>query len=372
VFRRTVLRSGLLALPALAGCAAMQSHNEGDLRIMVPNAPGSGYDITARTVATVLDISGIRRGVEVFNLPGGQGTVGLRRLVYERGNSSLMMLMGLGLVGAQLTSPPAEITPIARLIEEPEVVVVTPDSPLLTLDDLVKAWTADPSSIVVGGGSSPGGPDHLAPMLMAKAIGIPPVHVRYSRHDGGGALLAAILARQVTFAVSSLGEYAGQIRAGQLRVLAVTSGTRARGVPAPTLCEAGVDVVFANWRGLVAPPGLTAKSRAAEGRAAEVRAAEVRAAEGRAAEVRAAVGRVAEVRVAEVHAAEKRVEAPGVDGAEALRQLVASLERSATWREAIDAHGWTGAYIAGAEFGTFLEHERQRVGQVLNELGILP
>jgi len=295
---------------------------------MVPNAPGSGYDITARTVATALDISGIRRGVEVFNLPGGQGTVGLQRLVYERGNAALMMLMGLGLIGAQLKFPPTQpihtvITPIARLIEEPEVVVVTPDSPLRRLDDLVKAWATDPSSIVVGGGSSPGGPDHLAPMLMAKAIGIPPAQVRYARHDGGGALLAAILARQVTFAVSSMGEYASHIRAGQLRVLAitsdtVTSGMRARGVEAPTLRETGLDVVFANWRGLVAPPGLAAEDE------------------------------------------------------EALRHLVASLERCAQWREAIDAHGWAGAYLAGDDFGAFLGRERQRVDQILKELGVVP
>lgn len=287
---------------------------------MVPNAPGSGYDITARTVATALDTSDVQRGVEVFNLPGAGGMVGLRRMVYERGNGELMMLMGLGLIGAQHTSPTSvtlnDVTPIARLIEEPEVVVVTRDSPIRTLADLVLGWRSDPSALAVGGGSSPGGPDHLAPMLMAKAVGIAPSTVRYVQFDGGGALLAAILSKRVAFAVSSLGEYAEQIDSGQLRVLAVTSRARAERVDAPTLQEAGVDVVFANWRGLIAPPGLSAQD-------------------------------------------EQR-----------LRDVIAQLHASASWREAIAGHRWTDTYLEGAAFGTFMREEDTRVTQILDELGL--
>ena len=114
----------------------------GGLRLMVPNAPGSGYDITARTVATALDASGVARNVDVFHLPGAGGAVGLRRLVYERGNGALMMLMGLGMVGAQRAAPAsatlADVTPVARLIEEPEAFVVTRDSPLAAMADLVR------------------------------------------------------------------------------------------------------------------------------------------------------------------------------------------------------------------------------------------
>ncbi len=283
---------------------------------MVPNAPGSGYDITARTIATALDNSGIRRGVEVFNLPGGQGAVGLQRLVYERGNGTLMMLMGLGLVGAQLEAGLPEITPIARLISEPEILVVTPDSPLRTIDDLVAAWQRDPDNTAVGGGSARGGPDHLAPMLIARAIGVEPKRVNYQQYDGGGALLAAILSRQVTFAVSSVGEWAGQIDKGQLRVLAVTGDERITGVRAPTLRQAGVDVVFANWRGLVAPPGLSTHDSSA------------------------------------------------------LADLTERLRGSADWREAIAGHRWSDAYLAGPGFGSFLRGELTRVSQVLGDLGL--
>ena len=78
----------------------------------------------------------------------------------------------------------------------------------------------------VGGGSSPGGPDHLAPMLMAKAVGIAPQDVNYVAFDGGGELLASVLGGKVAFGVSGLGEYRDQIEAGELRLLAVTGPER--------------------------------------------------------------------------------------------------------------------------------------------------
>ncbi len=142
-----------------------------DLRIMVPNTPGGGYDITARTAAKVMEDDEITSGTEVFNLEGAGGTVGLARTVNEKGNADLTMLMGLGVVGASYTNNSkatlAETTPIARLIEEYGAVMVPKGSPFKTIDDLVTAWKADPGSISVGGGSSPGGPDHLLPMQLA-------------------------------------------------------------------------------------------------------------------------------------------------------------------------------------------------------------
>lgn len=313
VRRRTLLASSL-AVALGGGCT---SERDPALRLMVPNAPGSGYDITARTVATSLDVPS---GVEVFNLAGAGGMVGLQRLVYERGNGDLMMLMGLGLVGAQHTTGMSvtldAVTPIARLIEEPEVVVVTHDAPLRTLDDLVRAWRADPSGLVVGGGSSPGGPDHLAAMLVAKAAGVTPRSARYAMHDGGGVLLAAVLSKRVAAAVSSLGEFAGQIDSGQLRVLATTGGDRTPGIAAPTLREAGLDVVFANWRGLVAPPGLDDTQL------------------------------------------------------RALDATVSRLRESVTWQHATAGFRWTDAYLAGPDFGAFLRQQDSRVTQILVELGL--
>jgi putative tricarboxylic transport membrane protein len=310
-----------MVLFALAGCASTpESADLSGLRIMVPNRPGGGYDITARTAAKVLADAGILRDVEVFNLPGAGGTVGLQRLVYEKGNSRLLMLMGLGVVGSQYTSASRatlqETTPIARLIQEPDIVVVTRDSPYRSLAELVAAWRQHPDLVPVGGGSAHGGPDHLAAMLLAKAVGVPPRTAHYEIYDGGGALLAGMLGREVVFGVSGLAEYYDQIKEGQLRVLAVTSDKPVPGIDAPTLREAGVDVVFANWRGIVAPPDLPPS---------EVMA---------------------------------------------LRDLVGRMHDSAEWTSAVARNGWSDAYLSGDGYGQFLLQESNRLGDVLAELGL--
>ncbi|MFD9243723.1 Bug family tripartite tricarboxylate transporter substrate binding protein [Streptomyces sp. NPDC059556] len=290
------------------------------LRFMVPNTPGGGYDITARTAAKNAEEADLTGDIEVFNLPGAGGTVGLTRLVGERGNGRLAMSMGLGVVGAVHTNETprtlADTTPIARLTEEQDIVVVGKDSPYKTIGELLSAWKENPGKLPVGGGSSPGGPDHLAPMLMAQAAGIAPKEVNYVPFDGGGELLASILGDKVAFGVSGVGEYLDQIKAGELRLLAVTGPKRVPGLDAPTLREAGLDTEFTNWRGIVAPPGLSDAER------------------------------------------------------EKLVTLVTELHDSPQWRESLKTHGWNDAFLPGDAFGTFLAEQDRRVGSVLKELGL--
>lgn len=228
--------------------------------------------------------------------------------------------MGLGVVGAVHTnkspSTLADTTPIARLTEEPDIVVVAKNSPYRTIADLLAAWKKDPARVPVGGGSSPGGPDHLAPMLMAQAAGIAPKTVNYVPFDGGGELLASILGNKVGFGVSGLGEYRDQIEAGELRLLAVTGPKRVPGLDAPTLREAGLDTEFTNWRGIVAPPGLSDAER------------------------------------------------------DKLTGLIRELHASKEWKESMKTNGWDDAFLAGEPFGDFLDEQDRRVATVLKELGL--
>ncbi|MCW2686046.1 MAG: C4-dicarboxylate transporter substrate-binding protein, partial [Mycobacterium sp.] len=171
------------------------------LQMMVPNSPGSGYDLTARAAVKIIEDQKITGRVEVFNVIGAGGTVAMARLMNEKGNENLMMMMGLGVVGATYTNKSAarasDATALARIVSEQEAILVPADSPYRTVQDLVAAWKADPAKVTIGGGSSPGGPDHLFPMEIAKAVGVDPRNVNYVTYDGGGDLLTAMLGKKI-------------------------------------------------------------------------------------------------------------------------------------------------------------------------------
>jgi putative tricarboxylic transport membrane protein len=290
------------------------------LQIIVPNSPGSGYDTTARAAAKAMEEAGLARAVEVSNVAGAGGTVGLQRLVNEKGSGETLLQMGLGVVGATYTNKSKatlqETTPIARLVEEAEAIVVPKDSPYRTLQDLLTAWKANPGKVPVGGASAPGGPDHLTPMLLAKAAGPAPKTVNYVAYDGGGELMTALLGAKVAFGATGTGEVAEQAKSGQVRVLAVTSAQRVPEVDAPTLKEAGVNLDFTNWRGIVAAPGITEEDKSKF------------------------IG------------------------------LLDKMHESPEWKAALTQNGWTDAYQSGEQFTAFLQSENDRVRQVLAELGL--
>lgn len=318
--RRSVLVAAGSSL-LLAACGGRTGTVDTEqLRIMVPNAAGGGYDSTARIAAGVIEAAGLGERPEIFNLPGAGGGAGLARTVHERGNPDLLMMMGLGVVGSLHTNRVSvgleQVTPVARLLTEAEVVMVAAGSRHRDLPTLVDRWTADPDSVAVGGGSLAGGPDHLAAHLLAEAVGIEPGAVRYRQYDGGGPLLAALFTGRVDVAVSGVLENVDQVRAGAVRVLAVTGAQRVPGVDAPTLREAEVDLEFANWRGLVAPPGLTDAAR------------------------------------------QRHLD------------LVTRMHASRAWREAAAANGWTDDFLTGDAFARFLTAESGRVRQLLARLGV--
>jgi len=225
------------------------------------------------------------------------------------------------MLGAIVThAPPVslrEVTPIARLTGEYEVIVVPAASPFQSLDDLIRAFRDKPESISWGGGSA-GGSDQMLAGLVADAVGVSPRRVNYIAFSGGGESLSAILGGQVSAGINGLAELAPQIDAGTVRVLAISSAERLPGVAAPTLREQGVEVEFENWRSLVAPPGISASDRAQ------------------------------------------------------LETAVSAMVRSAEWREALQRYRWIDRYLAGDEFSRFVRTEDQRVRAILTKLGLGP
>jgi putative tricarboxylic transport membrane protein len=324
------ISSGLAAGLVLTGCgttaeggSASDSAEEGPisgLRVMVPNSPGSGYDTTARAWAQVLEDEGLAESIEVFNLEGAGGTVGLQRLVNEKGNAELLMQMGLGVVGAQYSNQSEatldQTTPIAKLIDEAEAIVVPASSPFQSMGDLVDAWKADPGNTPVGGASNPGGPDHLTPMLLAQEVGVTPSEVNYVAYDGGGELLAGILGGDVEFAATGISEVTESAAAGDVRILAVTTDEPVEGVDAPTLQDENIDLVFTNWRGVVAAPEITDEET------------------------------------------------------QRFVDMMTEMHDSDAWKQVLEDQGWTDSFVTGDEFSSYLDEESQRVESVLSELGL--
>lgn len=320
------------ALLITAGCGATANQTDTGsaagsgqpltgVRFMVPNTPGGGYDTTARAAAKVMDDIDATKSLEVFNLAGAGGTVGLSRTVSEKGNGKLlMMMMGLGVVGAQYTNKSEakldQTTPIAKLIEESGAIVVPKNSPYQTIDDLVTAWKANPKALAVGGGSSPGGPDHLLPMQLAQAVGIDPKEVNFVSYDGGGDLLPALLGGKIAFGASGFSEFLDQVDAGEVRVLAISGADRVDAIDAPTLKESGIDLVFTNWRGVVAPPGISDADKAA------------------------------------------------------LVAALTAMHTSQEWQDVLTKNGWTDAFLPAEQFAPFLTEQTTAVQGTLTKLGL--
>ncbi len=318
LYRLAVLAAVIVSVAACGGGSS--GGGTGALRIMAPAAPGGGWDQTSRTAEQAIKSVEPDRKVEVFNVPGAGGTIGLAQLAGDKGNGELLMTMGLVMVGAveqnksQVTL--AEVTPIARLTEEYEIVVVPAESPYQTLADLVAAWKADPAKISVAGGSA-GGTDHIVAGLMAKAAGIDPKQVNYIAHSGGGEALNALLGNKVSIGISGIGEFAEHVKSGKLRSLGISAPARIPSIDSPTLKEGGLDVELANWRGFVAPPGLD-------------------------------------------DAAKK-----------SLTDLVTKMHDGQAWKDAVAKNGWTDAFQTGAPFAEFLAAEQTRVKGIIAEMGLV-
>jgi putative tricarboxylic transport membrane protein len=224
------------------------------------------------------------------------------------------------MAGASLTNKSpvdfAHVTPVARLTQEWQAIAVLKNSDLKTVAELVQRLKTNPGAVSWGGGSA-GGADQMTAGLFAKAVGADPAKVNYVAHSGGGQAMATILGGHVTLGVNSASEFQDQVQAGQLRFLAVSSDKRIPSIDAPTFRELGIDLVFSNWRGVVAPPGISPADR------------------------------------------------------KALADAVEKMARSAQWKAIMEKRGWIDAYMPTAEFEAFLKDERVRVEATLRSIGLV-
>jgi putative tricarboxylic transport membrane protein len=253
-------------------------------------------------------------------VPGAGGTIGLAQFVTQsKGDPNALIVGGYVMVGAIIANKSpvnlSQVTPIARLTGEYETIVVPTSSPLKTMDDLIKKLKADPGSVSWGGGSA-GGVDHIAVGLIAKAAGVDPTKINYIPFSGGGEALAAILGGKVTAGISGYGEFEAQIKAGQLRMLAISSAERQPDIDVATLKEQGIDVEVQNWRMIAAAPGITDEQK---------------------------------------------------------KNLVAMFEKMANsdaWKKALKNKNWANTFLAGDAFDAYLKKEIAQTEEVLKDIGL--
>ena len=207
--------------------AAKETLGGKQLKIMAPADPGGGWDSTARAMQAALEE--IVGRSEVYNVTGAGGTIGLSQFVNYEGQSNQLMVMGLVMVGAIAANDPKvkldEVTPIAELVNEEQLIAVPQDSPIKDVGDLETAMRKNIKKVAWAGGSA-GGAEQILAGLIAKDLGREAADVNYIAHSGGGEAIATLLSRKDTVGVSSVSEFRPQIEAGKLRPIAVASAER--------------------------------------------------------------------------------------------------------------------------------------------------
>jgi len=331
--RLTLVIVAATAALTLASCSSTDSGGAGgdaagtevtDVQIIVPAEPGGGWDQTGRSVSQLLTAEKIVDSAPVTNIGGAGGTVGLASLANEKDPHTLMVT-GLVMVGAVETNAAQnrmeDTTPIARLTEEPLVVVVPADSEYDTLGDLVDDIVENGQDVSVTGGSA-GGADHILAGLLLEEAGLSGAEIgeslNYIPNSGGGEAVALILGNNASAGISGIGEFVEHIDAGTMKALAVSSAEPAANLPdVPTITEEGYDVVLTNWRGLLAPTGISDGDR------------------------------------------------------DALVDVVTQLHDSEAWTTELETRGWADAFLTGDEFATFLEDNITEVTTTLQNIGLV-
>jgi putative tricarboxylic transport membrane protein len=304
--RRDTFLKSMAALAATGGLplSALAATN---IKMMIPANPSGGWDSTGRVLGKAMLDAKVADTVTYENKGGAAGALGLAQFVSgSKGDPNAMMVMGAVMLGGIITGkPPVSLsaaTPLARLTSEYNVFVLPANSPFKSMQEVITQLKKDPGSVKWGGGSR-GSTEHIAAAMIAREVGVDAAKINYVAFRGGGEATAAILGGNVTIGGSGYSESAEYINAGKMKALAVTSGTRLKGVNVPTLKELGINVEIGNWRGVYGAPGITAAQRSA------------------------------------------------------LIDMLLKAVKSKAWAEALEKNSWTPAVLTGAEFEKFVDDD---------------
>ncbi|MBO6757284.1 MAG: tripartite tricarboxylate transporter substrate binding protein [Roseibium sp.] len=294
-----------------------------EVHFLIPGGAGGGWDGTARGTGEALTKSGLVGQASYENMSGGGGGKAIAYLI-ENAESldNTLMVNSTPIVIRSLTGvfPQSfrDLTLVAGTIGDYAAIVVGKDSPINSMSELIAAYKADPSGVAIGGGSVPGGMDHLVAAMAMEAAGEDPTAVKYIPYDAGGKAMAGLLSGEIAALSTGFSEAVDLANAGEVKIIGVTSPERVDAYPdAPTMKEQGLDTEFVNWRGFFAAPGLSA------------------------------------------------------DKVAAYQEAIAKMYETDAWEEVRARNGWVNIHNPGDDFKAFLEDQEKQIGDLMKKLGFL-
>ena len=319
--RRALLAAATATL-AVSGVAKAQPMMEA-VHFLIPGGAGGGWDGTARGTGDALVAAGLLGTVTYENLSGGGGGVAIASLIENAASSDgTLMVNSTPIVIRALTGEISQsfrdLTPVAGTVGDYAALVVTADSPITTMEEALAMYRADGIGFAIGGGSVPGGMDHLVAAIVMQAAGEDPTAFNYVGYDAGGEAMAGLLSGEIDALSTGFSEAIALSAQGVVRILGVTAPER---VPAsadtPTFAEQGIDAQFVNWRGFFAAPGMDAAK------------------------------------------------------VEAYQALLAAMLETPEWEATRASMGLVNIWRPGAEFTEFLEAQETQLGDLMRQLGFL-
>jgi putative tricarboxylic transport membrane protein len=262
---RLIVAMSLIPLLFAPSLYAAESYPNKPILFITHSGPGGGMDTMLRRLTDVMAKEKlVSQQMRVENIQGGSGAKAMTSLVKRKGDDHVLAGMTSVWVAAPLISPDIKVsykdmTPIALLGLDPNLLVVRADSPFKTMKDLLDFAKANPNKVKQAGASVTSTPnfDRLA---IAEVTGATWDYVAF---PSGGEAITAVLGGHVNLVIGQPADMGGHLKAGALRPLATFSESRLAGYPnLPTLREAGVTarVSRGTVRGIVAPPDIPVSS----------------------------------------------------------------------------------------------------------------
>ncbi|TLP68076.1 tripartite tricarboxylate transporter substrate binding protein [Parasedimentitalea maritima] len=318
---RRAMMAAAAAVVALGAPAMAEEKTLDSLHFLIPGGAGGGWDGTARGTGEALTKAGIVGTASYENMSGGGGGKAIGFMIENaESQHGTLMVNSTPIVIRSLTGVFPynfrDLTMVAGTIGDYAAFVVGKDSPINSMGDLIAAYKANPRKTAIGGGSVPGGMDHLVAAMVMKAAGEDPTAVKYIPYDAGGMAMAALLSGEIAALSTGFSEAVDLANAGEVKIIGVTSGDRVSAyADAPTMTEQGIEAEFVNWRGFFAAPGLS--------------------------DERLAV----------------------------YQNTLSKMYDTPEWEAVRERNGWVNIHNSGPDFVSFLEEQEKVIGELMSELG---